>query len=982
MLRQMIGQIAVGVGRALALVLTGLLGFAVHAAEPAVKVVDTIGGVEHDFWARSTAEFCHDVMSRVFAEAGLECEHLPQDEYAVEPPQEAEFVCSLFRTPRLLTQYLFPLQPLSRMRFALYAPAKRAAELKAMPIVSWPRLKVAYSPVLQGVDLDREHFFAANALQSDPVSYPTSVGAVDAVVRGEADVLFLYTAVGQAPTNLTEILEVGQRNVYFGVRKDKVAFFDRITKAYRRFYVREIAAIDALRERHFGTPPPTDRVRIAAYEFPSVLSVTGDGVRLGLLSDAISVLQRQSPRAVDWVYGSYAESLDDVEKGRLDLSADLVSGDGFCRKMIYTQQTLGRPRIALVTPPEAPYEPNRITTWRGMRLGILEGVHKNDLLRRRFDAIGAGVELVPFARDSELFEAYRARRVDAALTAPRTELAFEKELLVLTPDPVKICVSSRCPELAETVDRTLSETIEALPGLPDFLASRYRCFETKTDPGFSVDEIKWLEARHLSDRPVTVAFTPSELTRGESDAAGGFTSYLFQKLSSITGLEFKRISCADAQTSRRLLLDGVVELWSAYPYRASDLHDKVESVFAVPVPQYYARRKDAPKNTLLRGTMAIDRHDVSRIKAFVHRQSVGNVVLCDGVEDCYKALLDGRADCLQCSMPDGDAAMTKLKFWDKVENEVYLSLRHRDDYELMSGPGVAPELVSILRKALYSISADEMRSFFLANEQARQAQELAADEVERLSRQTARIIYISLAIIGGLALVSVGVFAVAKRREARREREARVRIEEANKARQKFLSAVSHDVRTPLNAILGFSELLSMREGNDAEMQEELGEIVRGGRAILGLMDDIAGLASGADAPDVALPVGAYAHPLVVDDSSVNLDVMRTVLAKLNVHDVAVANDGQEALELLQRDHRIDIVFTDLWMAPMGGEDLVRHLRSDARFATLPVYAVSADAESVAGIENKGFNGAVVKPVNLDQIRVILSKLRGGGYKG
>src|SRR5262249_52431195 len=68
----------------------------------------------------------------------------------------------------------------------------------------------------------------------------------------------------------------------------------------------------------------------------------------------------------------------------------------------------------------------------------------------------------------------------------------------------------------------------------------------------------------------------------------------------------------------------------------------------------------------------------------------------------------------------------------------------------------------------------------------------------------------------------------------------------ANQTKSLFLANMSHELRTPLNAILGFSEVIHTKAlGEDAEKQyrEYIGDILRSGRHLLGLINDVLDIA-------------------------------------------------------------------------------------------------------------------------------------------
>ena len=114
---------------------------------------------------------------------------------------------------------------------------------------------------------------------------------------------------------------------------------------------------------------------------------------------------------------------------------------------------------------------------------------------------------------------------------------------------------------------------------------------------------------------------------------------------------------------------------------------------------------------------------------------------------------------------------------------------------------------------------------------------------------------------------------------------------------------------------------------------------------------------------------------LIVDDQKVNLIVLKTMLKKLGQSDVVTAEDGKKAFDILSSaETPFDFVLTDMWMPVMDGEGLVRAIRAEGRFASLPVHVVTADTEMPGKYRELGFDGLLLKPVTVEKLREIIGQ--------
>ena len=97
---------------------------------------------------------------------------------------------------------------------------------------------------------------------------------------------------------------------------------------------------------------------------------------------------------------------------------------------------------------------------------------------------------------------------------------------------------------------------------------------------------------------------------------------------------------------------------------------------------------------------------------------------------------------------------------------------------------------------------------------------------------------IQLALIIISVVTVFSIFSIIKKREKQIEAE-KLRAEEISRAKSVFLSNMSHDIRTPMNAVIGYTELASKVEGVPDEVREYLSKIDISSRHLLSLINDI-----------------------------------------------------------------------------------------------------------------------------------------------
>jgi two-component system chemotaxis response regulator CheY len=102
---------------------------------------------------------------------------------------------------------------------------------------------------------------------------------------------------------------------------------------------------------------------------------------------------------------------------------------------------------------------------------------------------------------------------------------------------------------------------------------------------------------------------------------------------------------------------------------------------------------------------------------------------------------------------------------------------------------------------------------------------------------------------------------------------------------------------------------------------------------------------------------------LIVDDSPTMLRIIRNALREIGYEDVEEAEDGEEALEVLEATSP-DFVITDWNMPKMNGVDLAKNIRNHPRYGRIPILMITTRGmkEDVKKAMRAEVDNYIVKP--------------------
>jgi len=249
---------------------------------------------------------------------------------------------------------------------------------------------------------------------------------------------------------------------------------------------------------------------------------------------------------------------------------------------------------------------------------------------------------------------------------------------------------------------------------------------------------------------------------------------------------------------------------------------------------------------------------------------------------------------------------------------------------------------------------------------------------------------------------------------------AKAAAEKANLAKSDFLSSMSHELRSPLNAILGFAQLMESGSPPPTPTQKaNIDQILRAGWYLLELINEILDLAlieSGKlspslepmSLPEVLLDCQAMIEPqaqksgirvsfpqfeipyfvnadrtrvkrvfrhgaalrtlLYVEDNRANMQLVEQLIARRPDMRLLSAEDGTRGIALA-RIHQPDVILMDINLPGISGIQALKILREDPVTAHIPVLAISANAmpHNIKNGLEAGFFRYLTKPIKINE---------------
>ena len=118
-------------------------------------------------------------------------------------------------------------------------------------------------------------------------------------------------------------------------------------------------------------------------------------------------------------------------------------------------------------------------------------------------------------------------------------------------------------------------------------------------------------------------------------------------------------------------------------------------------------------------------------------------------------------------------------------------------------------------------------------------------------------------------------------------------------------------------------------------------------------------------------------HALIIEDNSNNSEVL-AILLELQGVDSTNVRSPRHVASAIEQLERVDVIFLDLEFPYGDGYSVFSMLRSDPRYAAIPIIAYSVHTSQIDRVRAAGFQGFLGKPLSVEQFPNQLSRILNG----
>ena len=594
--------------------------------------------------------------------------------------------------------------------------------------------------------------------------------------------------------------------------------------------------------------PPAKVVRVGSFE-DTFNYCNEKGVRKGYGYELLETLSGYTGWQFEYVTCDWSDCFEKLENGEIDIMGGISYTEDRAEEMLFSDEPMGEEKYYLYADlSRADISASDFKILDGKKIGVVMGTEPEVMLTEWEEKHGIKTQHVNISNNEDVKQKLVNHEIDCFVSL---EESYWAELGISTitrvgKSSIYYAINKDRADIKEELDNAMRALDEEAPFYTADLCKKYFSLDYK--PILTGEEKAWLKEHGT----IRMGFLTSDSGVSTYDPATGeitgtITDYI-QFARDCLGnqeLEFQLVGYDDKEAELNALKSGEIDMifhFDQSPNLAEEYRVARTNTTWTANMMVVTNQQLFIENQVNRVAVPQNKISLTRYIAFYYPQ--WEIVDCDTQEDAVKLVKDGQADCFITGVSSEAKYSKNYGFYS-----VPLPNPANSCFAVKSGNR---SLLSILNKTIKAMPANMLTSSLAMHKSSARKVTLS----DFIKDNFFMVLLVSSIVVAAILLTILKLLRKARKAEAAarkaandtQELNAKLQVavenaESANRAKSTFLFNMSHDIRTPMNAIIGYADLASRHLDDPAKLEKYMENIQVCGQNLLMLLNNVLDLA-------------------------------------------------------------------------------------------------------------------------------------------
>ena len=593
---------------------------------------------------------------------------------------------------------------------------------------------------------------------------------------------------------------------------------------------------------------PVKVVRVGSFE-DTFNYVNEKGARKGYGYELLQTLSGYTGWQFEYVTCDWSNCFEKLKNGEIDIMGGISYTEDRAEEMLFSDEPMGEEKYYLYADlSRADISASDYKTLNGKKIGVLMGTEPEVMLTEWEEKYGLKTEHVNISNNEDAKQKLANHEIDCFVSL---EESFWADLGISTitrvgKSGIYYALNKDRTDLKEELDNAMRALDEAAPFYTADLYKRY--FSLDYIPILTGEEKAWLKEHGA----IKMGFLTSDSGVSTFDpATGEFTGVItdyIQFAADCLGnqeLEFQLVGYDSKEAELDALKSGEIDMifhFDQSPNLAEEYHFACTNTTWTSNLMTVTNKQHFNENNVNRIAVPQNKLSLKKYLAFYYPQ--WEIVDCDTQEDAARLIETGQADCFVTGISSENKYSKKYSFYS-----VPLLNPVKSCFAVNSGNR---SLLSILNKTIKAMPVNMLAGALAMYKSSARKVTLS----DFIKDNFFMALLVSSIAVAAILLTILKLLRKARKAEAAARKAANdtqklnaklqvavEKAESANHAKSTFLFNMSHDIRTPMNAIIGYADLASRHLDDPAKLKNYMENIQVCGQNLLMLLNNVLDLA-------------------------------------------------------------------------------------------------------------------------------------------